>query len=202
MTSERWERYKDLVKERMARRFRHHVRTEKNPGGRIHRETSCALWRIKGMTHNGKIEAHHISYDKPFVVAWLCVACHRRVEHGTFRLLQKHICDYTSLVIQRLGAQKNDDEPRPSKTTKGNPSVDFFANLADNSDATAEDVEKHESGEGEDCVNDGQQVRNASDACSIESLVSLSTVSIPAHFAVSVAKAKDERSVVPMFLEQ
>lgn len=77
---------------RCRRRFRHHVRTPvSNPKGRIHREPCCRCGEREA-------EAHHLDYENPFRVAWLCSSCHRKVDHGSLNLRQKDIWDYSGLV--------------------------------------------------------------------------------------------------------
>lgn len=81
------------TRERYERRFRHHVLSLSNPRGRIVRLpcTFCAF---------PAAEAHHLRYepDWVFIVVWACLSCHRRMEYGSLKILQKHICDYSSLV--------------------------------------------------------------------------------------------------------
>lgn len=98
----RWNGWNSFEKTRVARRFRYHVRTKKNPDGRIERE-ACAFCRH----FFARIEAHHVDYNRPFLVVWVCVSCHRKVEHGTLKVLKKHLRDYSGMVMQRPGAQLN-----------------------------------------------------------------------------------------------
>jgi hypothetical protein len=86
---------KDPHAERVARRFRHHVRTVSNPKGRIIRE-SCPFCPIYAFA-----EAHHLDYAKPFLVVWSCSSCHRKIEQGKIKVLARHVWDYTSLVVKR-----------------------------------------------------------------------------------------------------
>ncbi len=53
-------------------------------------------------------EAHHVDYERPFLVAWLCQSCHRKVDHGGLRLYKKYVWDYTSLIdgIAKLGLRR------------------------------------------------------------------------------------------------
>lgn len=84
----------------VSRRFREHVRSPKNnPNGRIIR-MPCHF-------HKGwDGEAHHPDYSRTWAVAWLCVPCHRRADHDTLRITETMIWDYSSLIIQRPGAQR------------------------------------------------------------------------------------------------
>jgi hypothetical protein len=79
----------------VARLFRAHVDT---PSNRL-RGRSCRIHREACAFHPGVTgEAHHVDYARPFLVAWLCARCHRRVDHGGVKLLKKHVWDYTSLI--------------------------------------------------------------------------------------------------------
>ena len=89
------------IRERIARRFRHHVQTPKNPKGRIHREP-CVVCK------NILTDAHHVDYTQTFKVVWLCFKCHRKVERGRLKITKKMIWDYSSLVITRPGGQRNE----------------------------------------------------------------------------------------------
>lgn len=103
--------------ERIARRFRHHVRTPSNPRGRIHREPCCLCGLepyeldAEGRPLFGccRVQAHHPDHERPFLVAWLCDEHHRDVEDGKRRLLKRHLWDYTSLVapITKPGLHRN-----------------------------------------------------------------------------------------------
>lgn len=86
---------------RIARRFRDHIRSpNNNPDGRIIR-MDCFL-------HEGfPGEGHHPDYSRPWAVAWLCVNDHRRADHGTLRITETMIWDYSSLIIQRPRGQKS-----------------------------------------------------------------------------------------------
>ena len=92
-------RWNSVERTRIARRFRHHVRTDWNPKGRIHRDF-CAACLDEG-EQTWVTEGHHIDYDRPFVVVWLCFRHHRQVDHGSLRIKQRWIHDYTSLVPVR-----------------------------------------------------------------------------------------------------
>lgn len=83
------------TRERFERRFRHHVQRQSNPKGRIVR-LPCTFCGFPAA------EAHHLKYepDWAFIVVWACLSCHRKVEYGSLRILQKHICDYSSLVAR------------------------------------------------------------------------------------------------------
>lgn len=92
----------------MARRFRHHVRTRWNPHGRIWRE-ACAF------CPSDEAQAHHVDYSRPFVVAWVCEACHRLVEQGELKVTARHLWDYTSLVRTRPGGWRTGEPDRRSR---------------------------------------------------------------------------------------
>lgn len=107
--SYRWENFeRDENAVRASRRFRHHVRTNWNPKGRIHREP-CVFCGCLA-------EAHHVDYSRPFLVSWLCFSHHRQVEAGTIKLYRKHLFNYESLVIERKGAQKTLEVSRNGDT--------------------------------------------------------------------------------------
>lgn len=101
---------------RVERLFRAHVQSRRNPGGRIVR-LPCVFWGgVRGRWPQPQppdclgepADAHHVDYEHPFRVAWLCFKCHRRVERGTLRITPRLICDYTSLVanIRRVSARE------------------------------------------------------------------------------------------------
>lgn len=104
----RWERYRCMEKERAARRFRHHVQTPANPGGRVAR-LPCAYCRAT------PTEAHHPDHQMWWIVVWVCTPCHRRLEYGSLTIRRKHLCDYSSLIlpITRRGAQRPIATPDP-----------------------------------------------------------------------------------------
>lgn len=80
---------------RASRMFRHHVQSTWNPRGRIVR-LPCAF---EPFGHQLKeSEAHHVDYDKPFVICWVCPDCHRAIERGEKKVTKTRIYDYTSLV--------------------------------------------------------------------------------------------------------
>ena len=94
--------------ERVARRFRGHVRTPSNPRGRIHREKCafCPQEPVLVPSPIGEIPAvgaHHVDYARAFLGVWLCEKCHRAVERGELRILKRHLWDYTSLVPTKQG---------------------------------------------------------------------------------------------------
>lgn len=98
-------RWTDEGRTRVQRRFRHHLRGPRNPLGRIHREECCftggkhgSCWYLQKAHGDVVAEAHHLSYDAPFRVVWLCTTHHRRVERGTLKVPKRAIWDYTSLV--------------------------------------------------------------------------------------------------------
>jgi hypothetical protein len=98
--AERWAAWKRKHpgKERVARRFRHHVRTPRNPRGRIQREP-CGF-----CPDPNPAEAHHLDYSRPFLVVWSCEDCHRAIEQGRVRVLARHTWDYSSLIPVRPNA--------------------------------------------------------------------------------------------------
>lgn len=87
---------------RIARRFRHHVRTDWNPKGRIRRE-SCQF-----CPDPLPAEAHHVNYDRPFAVVWVCADCHRSIERGELRVRPSDVWDYSSLISVRRRAWRSD----------------------------------------------------------------------------------------------
>jgi hypothetical protein len=109
-------------KERVAKRFRAHVRTPSNPKGRIHREKCFFCKREYPLPeewpHLPRADAHHVDYSRPFVVAWLCFRHHRAVDHGR-KLPPTALHDYSSLVAPLLkrGLEGN-------KNQKGNGQVE------------------------------------------------------------------------------
>lgn len=89
-------RWNAVERDRVARRFRHHVRTKHNPRGRIRREPCCLCGGLARKTH-----AHHVDYTETFKVVWLCFTHHREVERGLHKIKGSMIWDYTSLVSIR-----------------------------------------------------------------------------------------------------
>lgn len=98
-------------KRRIARMFRHHVQTTWNPKGRIVR-LNCAF---QGGIRRGNlrvpeppmclgdlVDAHHVDYDRPFAVVWLCRTCHALVHRRKLEVRPFMVCDYTSLVANQL----------------------------------------------------------------------------------------------------
>ena len=90
-----------VLLDRVQRRFRHHIRTNWNPKGRIRREI-CAFCENPHLP----TEAHHVDYTRPFLVVWVCTSCHRRLEHGSLRVRKRDLWDYSSLVQQKPALQK------------------------------------------------------------------------------------------------
>lgn len=112
MSGERWERRLNPMQERVARRFRYHVRTPKNPRGKILRPDFCPFCWPDEPT--GRVEAHHPDYSKPFVVVWGCEGCHRRFEYGSIKIKPKDLWDYTSLVNAKP-ERWVENRPKPSQ---------------------------------------------------------------------------------------
>jgi hypothetical protein len=102
-------------KQRIAERFRSHVRTKSNPRGRIHREKCYFCTREypnpEEWPHLPRADAHHVDYARPFVVAWLCFRHHRAVDHGR-ALPPTALHDYFSLVapLIRRGLEGNKNQ--------------------------------------------------------------------------------------------
>lgn len=99
-------RWNEAERIRVSRLFRAHVDTPSN------RRTgrSCRIQRRNCFWHpNEAAEAHHIRYDKPFVVVWACVrlGCHREIDHGSKKIPRKAVFDYTSLVEGAYGVAKH-----------------------------------------------------------------------------------------------
>lgn len=90
---------------RVARLFRAHVDTPSNRA----RRRSCRIVRQPCHWHPDEPgEAHHIDYEKPFVVVWvgLRCGCHRKVDHGAVKIPKRAIWDYTSLIEGPYGVAK------------------------------------------------------------------------------------------------
>lgn len=90
-------RWNSADRARVARLFRAHVDTPSN------RRTgrSCRIVRRGCFWHpEVEAEAHHVDYTRPFIVVWVGTSCgcHRRIDHGSLKIPQKAICDYTSLI--------------------------------------------------------------------------------------------------------
>lgn len=106
--NDRWQkggrRWNAAERQRVARRFRHHVRTPWNPLGRIQRDLCffCVRNALAGgyprLEHLSTVSAHHVDYARPFVVVWACDSHHRQIDHGVLRIPLRAICDYTSLI--------------------------------------------------------------------------------------------------------
>lgn len=107
MSHNRWQKedgspWFAAIDRRAHKRFQRHVRSVRNPRGRIRREPCFN----GGPEHTGEGEAHHVDYERPFVVLWCCVSCHRKVDHGSLKYKKTDLWDYSSLINQRPGAQK------------------------------------------------------------------------------------------------
>ena len=87
-------RWNNAERDRVSRMFRHHVRNPSHPRGRIHREACHWHPNVVG-------EAHHLDYAHPWRVVWAggeeC-GCHRRIDHGSLKVPQRAIWDYSSLI--------------------------------------------------------------------------------------------------------
>lgn len=105
----RWKQYEDPDKVRAARRFRHHIQTPSNPRGRVVR-LPCVFCPLEEAL-NRFSEAHHPNHKIWWVVVWACERCHRMIEHGSLRVLKKHLFDYSSLLLIRPNGHR---ENRPS----------------------------------------------------------------------------------------
>lgn len=124
--NDRWQlsgrKWNSAERQRIARRFRHHVRTSSNPRGRIHRELCffCVENALTGgyprLEHLPLAAAHHIDYARPFVVVWCCDSHHRKIDHGALCVPLKAICDYTSLIETVAKYGKRRDGPILPKT--------------------------------------------------------------------------------------
>lgn len=91
---------------RAERLFRGHVQSRRNPRGRIVR-LPCVFWGgVRGRWPQAQppdclgepADAHHVDYDRPFAVVWVCRNCHRKIEREKLRVTPGMVCDYTSLV--------------------------------------------------------------------------------------------------------
>lgn len=107
------------AKVRVARLFRHHVRTPSNPLGRIVRDPCwwCARASVRGdgprLEHLPPGEAHHVDYERPFLVTWACQPHHREIDHGSRKVPTMALRDYSSLVHQRHGARRENRKSNP-----------------------------------------------------------------------------------------
>lgn len=81
---------------RCQRRFRQHINRPSNPRGRIHR-LPCAFCTLD--QQDTPSEAHHIDYDRPFVVVWVCFSHHRQLDHGSLTVRNRDIHDYSTLLM-------------------------------------------------------------------------------------------------------
>lgn len=104
-------------KRRIARAFRHHVQTKSNPKGRIVR-LPCVFWGGWRSAKSGKwaqpsmclgdfVDAHHVDYNRPFAVVWLCKTCHALVHRRKLSVLPSMVCDYSSLVANVLSPRRS-----------------------------------------------------------------------------------------------
>lgn len=119
-------------KVRVARLMRAHVRTPSNPRGRIIRP-SCVFWLgVRIGRHKipqpptcmgDDAQAHHVDYDRPFAVVWLCRNCHSMVHNRLLTVYPSLVHDYSSLIQPLLrspvGAgprQRKMRQPKPVTT--------------------------------------------------------------------------------------
>lgn len=93
---------------RCARRFRQQLWSPRHPERRIHRIYRCVNWRECKETEV-QTQAHHIDYDEPYIVVWVCDSCHRRIEHESLKVKKGWIYNYTSLVIQYKSRHRTGD---------------------------------------------------------------------------------------------
>lgn len=114
-TGERWNSAERI---RVERLFRGHIQSRCNPRGRIVR-LPCTFWGgVRGRWPQAQppdclgepADAHHVDYDQPFRVVWLCRNCHRKVEREKLRVTPAMVCDYSSLVanIRRASPSRRD----------------------------------------------------------------------------------------------
>lgn len=106
--------YSSTDKARCAERLRHHIWTPRSPHRRIHRLYRCCYCRTECQT-----EAHHVDYEKPFLVSWLCTSCHRKVEAGSIKLQARHLFDYSSLVRSEPWRWRRGDRGPQSQSVVG-----------------------------------------------------------------------------------
>lgn len=105
-------------RDRIAERFRSHVRKPSNPRGRIIRE-NCFACRLEGIAKPG--EAHHPDYTRPFLVAWVCYKHHRSADHGGLVIPRRELWDYSSLVAPLLKPGLEGNQNALSQRVEGVP---------------------------------------------------------------------------------
>lgn len=87
--------YEAAGRVRSAERFRGHVWSPRNRTGRIMRPWWCPVCWTQASKE--VIQAHHVDYDRPFLVVWCCTSCHREFEAGK-KVQSKWLFNYESLV--------------------------------------------------------------------------------------------------------
>jgi len=76
----------------VAQRFYNYVSS-----GAIKRPSHCSI-----CGNGGRINAHHLDYDKPFEVVWCCSSCHKRIHLGEDLDEQSYKACY---IMERLGVR-------------------------------------------------------------------------------------------------
>jgi hypothetical protein len=120
---------------RVERLFRAHVQSRRNPTGRIVRLPRVFWGGVRGRWPQPQpadclgepADAHHVDYDAPFRIVWLCFKCHRKVEREKLKITPRMVCDYTSLVanIRRVSARER--RVRACGTADGDAAVSLGA---------------------------------------------------------------------------
>ena len=99
----------------IAANFRRHVRTKRaHPKGRIHKEDCQACGAKEGQVYERDprgiigigalektvvVDAHHVDYNRPGLVTWLCHhKCHREAHAGTLKITDRMLWNYSSLL--------------------------------------------------------------------------------------------------------
>lgn len=90
---------RDPEKERAANRFRKHIQTPHRPNRRVVRR--CCVFCSYAESAQRPSEAHHPDYSKWWLVVWVCPQHHRMVDHGSLKVLKRHLFDYSSLLNVR-----------------------------------------------------------------------------------------------------